>query len=168
MASFKEVPNQKLSGLQTWAGQPSSQGQARAKLKGPAHTTPSCSAPGRAIWWPAARDQTGDQPQPAPCRRDHSQRKETYLPNLYSSGLYPMCLMSLSTPSAAGPCQWGQVAGQSDLYLKHQQDVNTNDLMFEEPLPRVPPPDSYRSIHGRRCQSRSKWVQTKDTGKGYL
>lgn len=42
-------------------------------LKGPVHSTPSCSAPGRAIWGLAARDWAGDQPQPAPCRQDHSQ-----------------------------------------------------------------------------------------------
>lgn len=48
-----------------------------------------------------------------------------------------MCLMSLSTPSAAGPCQCGQVAGQRHLYLKDQQDINTNDLKFEEP-PQIP------------------------------
>lgn len=43
-----------------------------------------------------------------------------------------MCLMSISTPSAAGPCQCGQVAGQRHLYLKDQQDINTNHLKFEE------------------------------------
>jgi len=47
--------------------------------------------------------------------------------------------MSLSTPSAAGPCQCGQVAGQRDLYLKDQQDIHTNGLMFEEPLPETLP-----------------------------
>lgn len=47
--------------------------------------------------------------------------------------------MSFSTPSAAGPCQCGQVAGQRDLYLKDQQDINTNDLIFEEHLPEALP-----------------------------
>lgn len=50
-----------------------------------------------------------------------------------------MCLMSLSTPSAAGPFQCGQVAGQRLLYLKHQQDINANDLKFEDPLPEPTP-----------------------------
>lgn len=41
-----------------------------------------------------------------------------------------MCLISLSTPSAAGPCQWGQVAGHRDLYLKDHQDITIGELML--------------------------------------
>lgn len=42
----------------------------------------------------------------------------SHLPILYSSGRYPRCCTSTSTPSAATPLQWGQVAGHRGLYLE--------------------------------------------------
>lgn len=76
-----------------------------------------------------------------------------------------MCLMSLSTPSTAGPCQCGQVAGQRLLYLKDQQDINVNNLNFEEPLPETRPL-KFLLYSKKKMPGQIKTMQT--TGKGYF
>lgn len=72
-----------------------------------------------------------------------------------------MCLMSLSTPSAAGPCQCGQVAGQRLLYLKDQQENSANHLKFEEPLPETPPQIPPALLKAEDLPTHIKMMQTR-------
>lgn len=79
-----------------------------------------------------------------------------------------MCLMSLSTPSAAGPCQCGHVAGQRHLYLKDQQDTNADNLRFEEPLPETTPQILSALLKAENLPTQIKVMQTRHRQRVFL